>query len=123
VDNLTIDNDPDIPRENIPQHRCFSLKSAKEIVLKNSVFQNNQNSIILGSNNVAGQSVSYEIIETYITLENITVRNNSAVFYDSDSQYSSLFIIYCPLKPVNVLFRNSYFFNNTNCNDDLFDTF
>jgi len=91
------------------------LRSAKEIVLKNSVFQNNQNSVILDYYDSENDAPT----ETSLTLENVTVRNNRAVHYDTDSQYSSLFIIYCPMKPVNVFFHNSYFYNNTNCNFDL----
>ncbi len=120
---MTIEHDPEIPREKIPQHRGFYLTSAKEIVFKNLVFRNHQNFVILYSNNVAGRSVNYEITETYIALENITVLNNNAVFWDSDSQYSSLFIFYCPLTPVNIFLQSSYFYNNIIRNHNLFDIF
>ncbi len=109
MDNLTINNDPEMPREQILPHKIFYFYSTEEIVFKNSVFQNNQNSVILDYYN-------NEVPETFITLENITVLNNRAIFDDADSPYSSLFIFYCPMEPINILFQNSYFYNNTICN-------
>jgi len=115
ADNLTMDNDPEIPREQIPLHKGFYFYNTEEIVLKNSVFQNNQNFVLLHYDN----SVNGQPCENSLTLKNTTVRNNSAVFYDADSAYSSQFIIYCSMEPITVLFHNSYFYNNINCNFDL----
>ena len=115
MNNLTIDHDLEIPREQIPQHRGFQFVMAKEVVIKNSVFQNNQNFVLLNFYNIPRAAYFNEIIQTYFTFDNITVLNNSAVFYEASSPYSSLFFIYSPKKPVNILFNNSYFANNINC--------
>ena len=115
VDNLTINHDPQTPMQQISPRRGFQLVNAKEIVLKNSVFQNNQNYMLLNFYNIPRTFYYNDITKSYVTFENITVLNNSAVYYDADSAYFSLFIIYAPMKPVDVLFKNSYFYNNTNC--------
>ena len=115
MDNLTIDFDPKIPREQIPGHRAFQFINALEMVFRNSVFQNNQNYLLVNFANIPRNPFYNQIIEAYLTFDNITVLNNSGAYYDKNTPYFSLFVIYSPMKPVNVLFNNSYFYNNTNC--------
>ena len=119
MDNLTISHDPQVPRAQIPIHQGFYLVSALEVVFKNSIIQNNQNYVFIDSYNIARRSSNGAITQTFLTFENITVVNNSAVYDDANSPFSSLFIIYCPQKPITVIVHNSNFFNNTVCKNDL----
>jgi len=120
---LTISHDPEVPRAQIPIHKGFYLVSATKVVFKNSLIQNNQNYVFLDSYNIARRSSNDAITATFLTFENLTVLNNSAVSDDQNSPFSSLFIIYCPQKPITVILHNSYFYNNIICNQVTFIVF
>jgi len=87
----------------------------KKVIVKNSVFKNNQNFVLFNLYDIPRASYYTTIVQTYLIFENITVLNNSAVLYDANSPYFSQFFIYSPSKPVNILFNNSYVSNNSNC--------
>jgi len=115
VDNVTIETDPGLPAESMPQRRGFSFINAMEVIIANSLFQNNQNFVFFNFANIPRNPFYNQIVESYLTLENITTINNTANFQDQDTVFFSLFIFYSPMKPFNALINKSYFYNNTNC--------
>jgi len=116
AENISITSDPMIPMEIFPQHRGFGFVNIKEMHFKNLHCQNNQNFMVFGFRNIPRNALYKEIIQSQITFDNISIVNNTAVLYDPHTSQFSLFIIYSPIKPANVLFSNSYFFNNSNLN-------
>lgn len=106
---MTVESDVSVPKGQIPQHRALAFVNALEVIVKNCLFQNNQNFLVFSFRNYNKFPFYSKITESYLTLENITVLNNSGIFNDA----SYLFGLYSPQKPVNVLFANSFFYNNT----------
>ncbi len=112
MDNLTVESDFTMPREQIPQSRALQFVNALEVILKNCVFQNNQNFVAFTFRNYPRNTFYEEITESYLTLENITMLNNTYID-DSNGVDLGFFVLYSPMKPANVLFANSFFYNNT----------
>jgi len=114
VDNVTIETDPNLPTETMPQHRGFMFVNALEVIMKNSLFQNNQNFMVFNFDNFPRNPFYYQIVESYLTLENLTTINNTGNIYNTASVLFSQYIFYSPMKPFNALINNCSFYNNTN---------
>ena len=86
----------------------------------NCRFSNLQNVVIFNLFNIWRSSLytSVEVID--MVFENITLTNNSANYWSSNTLYLSHFLLDSPLKPYRATFNNSYFNLNKICTSSFF---